>query len=183
MVGDAGRGLLEIFNGAIVAVDFSANPGTGDLNLGNAADSQGTTVVSGRGSQLRMGDDTTVGVNGTGILRIENEGYVLGTNGVGTDLFTVGPLGRIELAGGQLQTEVLTNDGVILGSGRIDNEGTIVNSGTGRIEVGNADRLVVNAPVTNQGIDASRRRPSAVPDDGVWLRQHSRNARFDGWHQ
>jgi T5SS/PEP-CTERM-associated repeat protein len=151
MVGDEGIGRLEILNGAIVTVDVAANPGIGDLFIGNDADSQGTIIVNGFGSQLRMGDDSTVGLNGTGILRIENDGQVIGTNDLGTDTFSVGVHGRIELAGGRLRSEVLTNNGVIIGSGRLDNAGAIVNSGTGHIEVRTADRLVINAPVTNQG--------------------------------
>jgi T5SS/PEP-CTERM-associated repeat protein len=151
MVGDAGSGRLEILNGAIVTVDVTANPGIGDLVIGNLIDSQGTVIVNGLGSQLRIGDDSTVGTNGTGILRIENEGFVLGTNALGTDTFSIGVRGRVELAGGQLRTDVLNNSGLIIGSGRLDNAGAIVNSSTGHIEAGEADRLVINAPVTNQG--------------------------------
>lgn len=151
MVGDAGTGRLEILSGAIVNVDFATNPGVGDLVIGNIADSVGTVIVNGLGSMLRMGDNSTVGINGTGILRIENEGYVVGTNDLGTDTFAVGLHGRIELAGGRLRSEQLTNNGVIIGDGRLDNEGTIVNSSTGHIEAGAADRLVVNAVLTNQG--------------------------------
>ncbi len=151
MVGDAGTGRLEILNGAIVTVDFAANPGTGDLIIGNVADSLGTVIVNGLGSMLRLGDDGTVGVNGTGILRIENEGFVVGTNEFGTDVFSVGVHGRVELSDGRLRTDSLTNNGVIIGSGRLDNEGAIVNSSTGHVEAGAADRLVVNAVLTNQG--------------------------------
>ncbi|MCI0334789.1 MAG: hypothetical protein L0228_16370, partial [Planctomycetes bacterium] len=150
MVGDAGTGRLEILNGAIVNVDFAANPGAGDLIIGNVADSLGTVIVNGLGSMLRMGDDSTIGVSGTGVLIIEDEGYVIGTNDAitGTDLFNVGLFGRVELYNGRLRTESLTNNGAIIGTGHIDNEMTIGNSTTGRFEVGAGDRMVVNGGAT-----------------------------------
>jgi T5SS/PEP-CTERM-associated repeat protein len=151
MVANEGTGRLEIRDGAIVNVNFTANPGTGDLVIGDDADSLGTVIVHGLGSMLRLGDDATIGQIGTGILRIENEGYVIGTNEFGTDTFTVGVRGRLELDGGRLRTDVLTNHGVIIGGGRLDNDGPIVNSLTGHIEARAEDRLVVNALLNNQG--------------------------------
>jgi T5SS/PEP-CTERM-associated repeat protein len=153
MVADEGAGRLEILNGALVSVDFEANPGAGDLVIGNTTDSLGTIIVSGLGSMLRMGDATSVGVAGTGVLRIENEGFVNATNDLGMtpDMFTVGARGRVELDGGRLRTKSFTNNGAILGTGRIDSENMIANSTTGRMEVGSGDRLDVNALVDNDG--------------------------------
>ena len=146
-VGHEGTGRLEILNGAFVNVHFASLPGTGDLIVGAEADSLGTVIVSGLGSMLRLGDDAFLGIDGTGVLIIEDEGYVVGTNDAvsGVDTFTVGLRGRVELNNGRLRTESLANNGAIVGHGRIDSENTIVNSTTGRLEVGGGDRLVVNA--------------------------------------
>lgn len=154
MVGDAGTGRLEILNGAIITVDLTGNPGTGDLVVGNLANSVGTVIVDGLGSMLRTGDDTTIGNVGTATLKIRNEGYVVATNGVAGDLdiFTVGVFGRVELSGGRLKTDVFANGGMITGSGRLDNGTTpISNYTTGHIEVNAGDRLEVNAIIDNDG--------------------------------
>jgi T5SS/PEP-CTERM-associated repeat protein len=153
VVANAGTGQLEILNGAVVNVDFATSPGAGDLFVGNSADGVGTIIVNGLGSLLRLGDESTIGVLGTGILRIENEGYVIGTNdaATGTDIFTVGTRGRVELSNGRLRTDVLTNNGAIVGTGRVDSEDTIANTTTGRFEVDPGDRLVVDAVVDNDG--------------------------------
>jgi T5SS/PEP-CTERM-associated repeat protein len=154
MVGDDGAGRLEIASGAIVSVDFAANPGEGDLVIGNTIDSVGTVIVRGLGSMLRVGDESFVGQAGTGVLIIEDEGLVIGTNDaiLGTDTFTVGPRGRVELNnGGRIRTEAMTVNGAILGSGRVDNEGTIAVSTTGRLQANTGDRLVINAVVDNDG--------------------------------
>jgi T5SS/PEP-CTERM-associated repeat protein len=153
IVGDAGTGRLEILNGAIVRVDFAGNPGVGDFVVGNFVDSVGTVIVDGLGSLLRLGDDTVIGQAGTGTLRISNEGYVLGTNGatLDTDIFTIGVRGRVELAGGRLRTEVLANNGAIVGDGRLENVGTISNTQFGHIDVNDGDRLEINAALDNKG--------------------------------
>jgi T5SS/PEP-CTERM-associated repeat protein len=137
----------------MVTVDFAGNPGVGDFVVGNLADSVGTVIVDGLGSMLRLGDDTVIGQLGTGTLKIQNEGYVIGTNGAvsDTDIFTIGVRGRLELANGRLRTEVFANHGAIVGAGRLDNVGTITNSPTGHIDVGTGQRLVVNAVVDNKG--------------------------------
>jgi T5SS/PEP-CTERM-associated repeat protein len=145
---------LDIASGAIVTVDFAANPGEGDLVIGNTIDSVGTVIVRGLGSMLRVGDESFVGQAGTGVLIIEDEGLVIGTNDamLGTDTFTVGPRGRVELNnGGRIRTEAMTVNGAILGSGRVDNEGTINVSATGRLEANASDRLIINAVVDNDG--------------------------------
>jgi T5SS/PEP-CTERM-associated repeat protein len=160
VVGDGGWGNLDIQSGAIVSVDFALPTvaGTGDLIIGNLAESIGEVTVSGLGSMLRLGDDATIGGAGTGTLRIADDGYVLATNSsvLGVDQFTVGALGRVELDGGRLRTFNLTNNGMIIGGGRIDNGAAIANSTTGHIEAHAGDRLVINAPVDNKGAVAIR---------------------------
>lgn len=152
-VGNAGTGRLEILNGAIVTVDFTGNPGVGDFIVGNAVSGVGTVIVDGLGSLLRLGDDTVIGQLGTGTLRISNEGYVVGTNGAvtDTDIFTIGVHGRLELANGRLRTELFANNGAIVGSGRLDNVGTISNTQFGHVDVNSGDRLEVNAVLDNKG--------------------------------
>jgi T5SS/PEP-CTERM-associated repeat protein len=153
MVGNQGTGRLEVTAGAIVNVDFAANPGEGDFVVGNAVDGIGTVIVRGLGSLLRLGDDSFIGQAGTGILNIEDDGLVIGTNdiGLGTDIFTVGVRGRVQLNGGRLRTESMTVNGAIQGTGRIDNEMTIAVSTTGRIQADSGDRLVINAAVDSDG--------------------------------
>ena len=86
IVGSSGTGSLEILGGGVVTVDFAGNPGSGDLTIGLNPDSVGTVLVSGRGSLLRIGDDTNIGHNpggpaaGSGTLIIEDEGFVIATN-------------------------------------------------------------------------------------------------------
>jgi T5SS/PEP-CTERM-associated repeat protein len=151
IVGSFGTGTLEILDGALVTVDFAGNPGSGDLIIGQNHDGVGTVVVSGRGSLLRMGDDTFIGHNtsgpgGTGTLIIEDEGFVVATNDAasGMDTVAVGARGRVELNNGRLRTEDLDNNGAIVGHGRVDSELTISNLVAGRFEVGPGDRMVVN---------------------------------------
>jgi T5SS/PEP-CTERM-associated repeat protein len=152
-VANEGTGRLEIRNAGIVNVDFTVAPGGGDLVIGNEPGSLGTVIVSGLGSLLRLGDDASVGNEGTGVLIIEDEGYVIGTNdaSTGEDDFSVGLRGRVEINNGRLRTESLTNNGAIIGSGRIDSEDTLANSITGRIDARSGERLVVNAVVDNKG--------------------------------
>jgi T5SS/PEP-CTERM-associated repeat protein len=151
IVGSFGTGTLEILGGAVVTVDFGGNPGSGDLVIGQNHDGVGTVVVSGRGSLLRMGDDTFIGHNtsgpgGTGTLIIEDEGFVIATNDAasGSDVVAIGARGRVELSNGRLRTEDLENNGTIIGHGRVDSELTITNFIGGRFEVGAGDRMVVN---------------------------------------
>lgn len=158
IVGDEGTGRLDVLNGAVTSVDFTASPspGVGDVLIGNFATSVGTVVVNGLGTLLKMGDDTFVGVNGTGTLRIENEGFVNATNDLfaagDTDAFTIGILGRVEFAAnGRLRTHAFINNGVIVGKGRVDSVNAISNSTTGHIAAETGDRLVVNALLTTQG--------------------------------
>jgi T5SS/PEP-CTERM-associated repeat protein len=151
VVGNSGTGTLEVLDGGLVTVDFAGNPGVGDLSVGLNPDSVGTIVVSGRGSILRIGDDTFIGHNpsglgGSGTLIIRDEGFVIATNdaATGTDAVIVGLHGRIELDNGRLRGEVLNNNGAITGRGRVDAEQTISNLLAGRVQVGPGQRLVVN---------------------------------------
>jgi T5SS/PEP-CTERM-associated repeat protein len=156
IVASSGTGSLEILGGGVVTVDFAGNPASGDLTIGLNPDSVGTVVVSGRGSLLRIGDDTFIGHNpggpagGSGTLVIEDEGFVIATNDAasGTDAITVGPHGRIELNNGRLRGEAISNNGTIVGHGRIDNEQTISNLINGHVGVGGGERLVINGGTT-----------------------------------
>jgi T5SS/PEP-CTERM-associated repeat protein len=153
---------LEILGGGVVTVDFAGNPASGDLTIGLNPDSVGTVLVSGRGSLLRIGDDTNIGHNpggtaaGSGTLLIEDEGFVIATNDAAgnIDLINIGLYGRIELNNGRLRGEALINNGAIVGHGRIDSEQTILNQINGLVGVGNGERLVINGGTTgNLGFD------------------------------
>jgi T5SS/PEP-CTERM-associated repeat protein len=152
-VGDAGTGRLEILAGGMVTVDFAGVPATGDFVVGNLVNSVGTVIVDGLGSMLRLGDDTVIGQLGTGTLRISNEGYVVGTNNAAgdTDIFTIGQIGRLELANGRLRTDVFANHGMITGSGRLDSNSALANHPTGNIVVNPGERLEINAMMDNGG--------------------------------
>jgi T5SS/PEP-CTERM-associated repeat protein len=153
MVGDAGTGRLEVRNGAIATVDLVTTVGSGDLVVGNLANSVGTVIVDGLGSMVIVGDDTMIGQVGSGTLKIQNDGYVVATNGVAGDLdiFSVGAFGRVELANGRLRADVVANGGMVTGSGRFDSAGTFTNYPTGHIEVNADNRLDMNAFVDNDG--------------------------------
>jgi T5SS/PEP-CTERM-associated repeat protein len=154
IVGDEGTGRIEILNGGLVSVDFAGAPGTGDFIIGNAVDGVGTVIVSGLGSMMKLGDDSFIGKDGSGTLRIADEGFVHATNSApnDTDIFTIGLRGRLELANGRLRTQNFVNNGAIVGSGRLENAVTTINnSPTGHIDVGTGDRLTINAAVDNNG--------------------------------
>jgi T5SS/PEP-CTERM-associated repeat protein len=162
VVGSFGTGSLEVLAGGVVTVDFAVSQAQGDLSIGLNPDSVGTVRVSGRGSLLRIGDETNIGHNpgggaaGSGTLIIEDEGLVIATNDVAgnTDVVTIGLHGRIELHNGRLRSEALFNNGTIVGHGRIDNEQTFMNQINGHVGVGGGERLVINAgPVANVGFD------------------------------
>jgi T5SS/PEP-CTERM-associated repeat protein len=161
VVGSFGTGTLEILGGGLVTVDFAGNPASGDLSIGLNPDSVGTVVVSGRGSLLRIGDDTNIGHNplsptaGSGTLIIEDEGFVVATNDAAgnTDAITIGLHGRIELNNGRLRSEAIINNGTIVGHGRIDNEQTILNQINGYIGVGSGERLAINGGTGGVGFD------------------------------
>jgi T5SS/PEP-CTERM-associated repeat protein len=162
VVGSFGTGTLEVLGGGVVTVDFAVTQAQGDLSIGLNPDSVGNVVVSGRGSLLRLGDETNIGHNpgspnaGSGTLIIEDEGLVIATNDVAgnTDVVTIGLHGRIELDNGRLRSEALFNNGTIVGHGRIDNEQAFMNQINGHVGVGGGERLVINAgPVANVGFD------------------------------
>jgi T5SS/PEP-CTERM-associated repeat protein len=149
-VGLNGIGDLEVSDGAFVNVDYVG--GVGDLIVGSGASAIGTIVVDGLGTFLSTGDDTTIGgLSGTGILKIQNDGFVDATNTptTGSDVFTIGIRGRVEMFNGRLRTGTLNNDGVILGGGWIGSAVDIQN--LGRIESGLGDLLIVNSSLDNQG--------------------------------
>jgi T5SS/PEP-CTERM-associated repeat protein len=161
VVGSFGTGTLEIVGGGLGTIDFAGNPASGDLSIGLNPDSVGTVVVSGRGSLLRIGDDTNIGHNplsptaGSGTLIIEDEGFVVATNDAAgnTDVITIGLHGRIELNNGRLRSEAIINNGTIVGHGRIDNEQTVLNQINGHVGVGSGERLVVNGGTGGVGFD------------------------------
>ena len=158
MVGDDGTGRLEIAAGAIVTVDFAANPGEGDLVIGNTVDSVGTVIVRGLGSIAATRRRHFVGQAGTGILIVEDEGLVIGTNDavLGVDDFTVGSRGRDgnkRRPGAHRGDDVV--NGAILGTGRLDNETTIAISTTGRLQANTATGSSSMPSIDNDGEIAS----------------------------
>lgn len=148
-VGRAGIGDLEVSDGGFVNVSYPA--GAGNFIVGDTASGIGTVVVNGLGSFLSIGNSTTIGNLGTGLLRIEDNGFVDATNAPTTtgDAFGVGARGRVELANGKLRTGTLTNNGTIIGSGWIRSVGDLQN--IGRIAAGLGDVLTLDTALDNSG--------------------------------
>jgi T5SS/PEP-CTERM-associated repeat protein len=159
-VGGFGIGRLEILEGAIVTSGFAVSPSSG-TTVG-APEGNGTIVVNGLGSILRLGGPLSVGSDfggsGFGTLKIVDQAIVDAEPEVIT---SIGPRGRIELNDGLFRTGRLENQGTIIGSGEIQIiDAVSFQDNTGRIEAGPGDRLAISgpyfdSPLTNSGVMAA----------------------------
>jgi T5SS/PEP-CTERM-associated repeat protein len=161
VVGDAGRGALNITNQGEVRV---TNPGgdDGDVNIGAAANSLGEVTVDGQFSQLWAFGAITIGspteANARGVLRLQNQGLARANEGV-----VIGPSGVLELAGGLLFTSNRTGDaGTVANSGVIQTavgsigqvDSVVSNNSGGEIRTAGTtdrvrERLLFTRPLTN----------------------------------
>jgi T5SS/PEP-CTERM-associated repeat protein len=149
-IGESGFGQLEILDGGLVNMGGTS----GTLRIGGAGccggPSYGIVTVDGPGSMLFIGNDLLVGVNGTGILQVNNGAIV---NAIQSQT-AVNPVSRIEMSGGLLRIGELANNGVVKGSGEI-----LVSSmsGSGRYEAGPGKTLRITGgnSFINTGIIAA----------------------------
>jgi T5SS/PEP-CTERM-associated repeat protein len=150
-IGQSGLGRLEILNGGLVNMTGTS----GSMRIGGGSGccggpSHGTVIVDGPGSLLTIGNDLIVGSNGTGTLQIQNGAIVSAVQ----SQTQVNAASRIEMNGGLLRINQLTNDGLVRGSGEIS-LGQI--SGTGRFEArsGQILRITGGNSFSNFGIIAA----------------------------
>ena len=149
LVGEEGRGTLEILDGALLTL-------AEDARISDKTGSQGLVTVSGPGSLWQVGDDSgtdnlEVGRSGTvGELHIDHDGMVRVD-----DNTTVSASSVVELDGGTLHSTTLTNSGILRGDGRL--ESPITNSAGGSIRNAASatnlrERLLTTGAVTNDGL-------------------------------
>ncbi len=148
-VGKSGIGQLDVSDGAFVNVSYGS--GFGNFIIGNQLAGIGTVNVSGLGTFLRMGFNSTIGGLGRALLRVEDNGFVDATDTPTTaaDIFVVGSLGRIELSNGKLRAGNINSSGLVSGSGWLRSIGNFVNSG--RIATGTGEHLILDAALNNSG--------------------------------
>ncbi len=148
IIGEDGRGTLEIFDQAIVTL-------TEDARIGNSAGSYGVVTVRGPGSLWKVGDDSgtdnlDVGVSGTAELYIDDGGLVWVE-----DNTTVAASSFVDLSGGGiLNSSSLSISGVVRGDGQIQSAATVSSSGSLRNAAGVANQreyMLVTGAVTNNG--------------------------------
>jgi T5SS/PEP-CTERM-associated repeat protein len=144
IVGNEGRGTLEIQGGAMVAVENAIR--IGNLAAGGTQ-SFGQVYVTGQGSTLwNQNAQLFVGTAvGYGELHLDDRGVARADANA-----TVGTRGLVEFNGGTLLTGTVTNSGIMRGAGRI--EAAVVNDGQIRNAAAVADLreyLRVTGAVTN----------------------------------
>ena len=149
IVGDEGRGFLDIANGGWVRVLDNAF-------VGVEAESYGQVTVAGQDALWWVVDRIEIGnpaVDGAqGQLTVDSGGAARADESM-----TIAVGGRVDLDGGIILTPTLSNSGVIRGEGRIETTGTFTNllGGDLRNAAARADlreRLLVTGPVENDGL-------------------------------
>lgn len=132
-VGERGVGRMEVLDGAIVD---ASGPSQG-LWIGEDYGGNGTVVVDGPGSVLRVDAPLGVGRYGVGLLQVSGGAIVDVPNG----WTEFGAQSRVEFDGGLIRTEVLYNEGTIVGHGTLQLMSSQTNDNRGRIESGAGQRL------------------------------------------
>lgn len=140
VLGEFGRGTLEVASGARVATN-GAGGGGGifDLVLGNQLTGQGLAVVDGDASLL-LSVNTAIGGDGFGSVEVYNRGRLVSINSatVGDGLFGEG---SVLLDGSFTNWIVGFDDGT--GSGTFDGELIVGNEGAGAVVIQNQARAQV----------------------------------------
>ncbi len=157
-VGESGQGSLAITHGAMVDVEPIFPPLVGgypSVKIGMNATGVGSAVVDGPGSRLQTHDTLVVGDAGVGTLEVRDGGVVDVLDKTVASVY-VGPLGRIELAGGTLAGSSpalpdygTTVDGFLGGSGLV--RGTVQFNEDSFLEAYGNDQLQFQGDVSNQG--------------------------------
>ena len=137
LIGEEGTGLARILDRAIATSD--------DLLIGSEAGSNGHVEINGVGSAWHSVGMVTIGDDGVAQLTAADGGLfqaALASN--------IGVLGTLRLAGGRFDVPELDNQGLILGSGRID--APIDNLAVGEIRTNFGDHLILSGALNNVGL-------------------------------
>jgi T5SS/PEP-CTERM-associated repeat protein len=132
-VGGQGVGRLAVLDGAFVDVD------SGRFDIGQWGEGNGTVLVDGLGSVLRVDSDLRVGYQGIGLLQIANDAIV----DVSYNDTEIGTGGRLEIDDGLFRTYRLTNSGTITGAGTLQTVSSQTVTNYGRIEVGTGQHTTI----------------------------------------
>ncbi len=152
LVGNEGIGQLEVLNGALLRTTSTST--SHSISIGATDTGVGTVIVDGIGSVLSAGSRLFVGNVGAGTLTISDQAIVDVDNVTGARV-TVGPFGRVNLAGGMLIGQTPTSgvgttvNGIFGGSGLV--RGSVAFGATGTLELGADDLLQFTGDVSNQG--------------------------------
>jgi T5SS/PEP-CTERM-associated repeat protein len=136
-VGENGTGTFDVLNGGRVT--------SSSVVLGDNASARGEATIS--------GDDSLWEITGT--LAIADEGSAAMSLGSGgrvtvTGTTQVGSAGELFLAGGRLAAAGgLTNQGLILGGGRLEN--AVTNGASGEIRLRPSNSITITGTLTNSG--------------------------------
>jgi T5SS/PEP-CTERM-associated repeat protein len=158
-VGGEGEGTLTVQSGAVF--DGSA----GDLTLGEAAGGKGTLQINDAGSELSVGDDTTVGAAGSGTFSI--------TGGAATMSGTL-TLGESQGASGTLTVNdgalTLAGDTTIGGAGKgsvtVGPDG-VISPGSLMVPTGSTDTITLGENLTGKGTLTVKGLGAAVTSFGL----------------
>jgi T5SS/PEP-CTERM-associated repeat protein len=138
-VGETGFGSLRVLTGGRVT--------SGNSTIGDNAGSRGEAVVDGANSTWAITGALLVSDPGEATLSVSNGGVVSTTGAI-----TVGSAGELVLSGGRVQIAGglgLTNQGLVLGGGRI--AAPVTNAAAGEIRTRASDALVVTS-LNNAGL-------------------------------
>ncbi len=147
VVGEAGYGELIIRDQAFA---YYTDPDDGTLTIGQTATGVGIATVDGAGTFWQLPQTISVGVTGTGTLRVTGGATADAANGFG-GAFTVGSNGLVEVDNGRLLTDGVTITGRLQGDGLVTGPVTIT-SDTGEVTAGAGQKLQFTGAVANQGI-------------------------------
>jgi T5SS/PEP-CTERM-associated repeat protein len=136
-VGENGLGTFDVLNGGRVT---STN-----VVLGDIATARGEATISGDDSLWEITGTLTIADEGSASMSLGSGGRVTVTStaqiGAAGELFLAG--GRVAAAGG------LTNQGLILGGGRLDN--AVINGASGEIRLRPSNSVTVTGTLSNAG--------------------------------
>jgi T5SS/PEP-CTERM-associated repeat protein len=142
-IGDEGIGRMEILNGGVVRNTDTTKVAT----IGFAATAVGTVLVEGPGSIWKIDNNLVIGQDGVGTLKVSDLGLVDADQA--SKATTVGPRGRLELAGGTYAGQEIGLDGYLGGSGIV--RGSVTGSVDALFDVPEGALLQFTDVVFNQG--------------------------------
>lgn len=146
IVGSSGYGELKLTAGALLyTLDLPGSTAT----IGAAAGGVGHVVVEGAHTLWKLPETVTIGVTGSGTLRIADDAVVDGNDGRAPGI-TVGRQGTVELAGGRLLSDTLTINGRLAGNGLVT--GSVTVGATGEVGAGPGEMLRFTGAVSNAGV-------------------------------